>query len=69
MLKMSWLSLLKVSCRHFGSRGKSSGFASVASVNDDKDKFSGLMFVVSVNDESDLVIDFVLLKINNNIYW
>ena len=69
MLKMSWLSLLKVSCRHFRSRGKLGGFVVVASVSDDKDKFSGFMFVVSVNDENDLVIDFVLLKIKNNIYW
>ncbi len=69
MLKMSWSSLLKVSCRHFRSRGKSSGFEFIASVNDDKDKLSGFTLVVSVNDENDLVMVFASLETEKNIYW
>jgi hypothetical protein len=65
---MSSLSLLKVSCRYFRSRGKSSGFAFVVSVNDDKGKLSEFALVVSVNDENDRMIDFALLEIKKNIY-
>jgi hypothetical protein len=60
--------LLKVSCRHFRSRGKSSGFSVVVSFNDDKDKLIGFVFVVSANEENDLVIDFALLEIKKHIY-
>lgn len=60
--------MLKVSCRHFRSRGKSSEFSVVVSFNDDKDKLIGFVFVVSANDENDLVIDFVLLEIKKHIY-